>query len=242
MSANQFSVSPIGHIKTPFKQKFAIPRQPNLAKAKGAIFLREDLSDPVVFKGLEGFTHLWLLFVFHQTKDNGWKPAVKAPRLGGNQTMGVFASRSTHRPNAIGMSVVKNLGWEKYESGLQLNVEGVDLLDGTPIVDIKPYVPYADKVIDAEDNLASYGAIPKKQVLLEPHLAELLNVARKKHPDIDQLLVDVLAQDPRPAYRHKLDNDDKIYRVALYEYDIGFKVENGSIKVVDFRPDKPLSV
>lgn len=242
MSANQFSVSPIGHIKTPFKQKFAIPRQPNLAKAKGTIYLREDLNDPAMFKGLEGFTHLWLLFVFHQTKDKGWKPAVKAPRLGGNQTMGVFASRSTHRPNAIGMSVVKNLRWQQDDSGLLLHVEGVDLLDDTPIVDIKPYVPYADRVADADDNLASYGAIPQRKVLLESHVNELLNTARKKHPDIEQLLIDVLAQDPRPAYRHKHENDDKTYRVALYDYDIGFKVENGSIKVVDFGPDKLSSV
>jgi tRNA-Thr(GGU) m(6)t(6)A37 methyltransferase TsaA len=154
MTPSQFPLSAIGHIQTPFKQKFAIPRQPNLAKAKGQVVLAPDFDDPRVFKGLEVFSHVWLLFLFHENLDKGWKPSVKAPRLGGNATLGVFASRSTHRPNGIGMSAVKNLGSDIVDGKLTLHVEGVDLLDGTPIIDIKPYLPYADALPHASDSMA----------------------------------------------------------------------------------------
>jgi tRNA-Thr(GGU) m(6)t(6)A37 methyltransferase TsaA len=235
MTLNQFPLCAIGHIQTPFKQKFAIPRQPNLAKAKGQVVLAPDFDDPRVFKGLEVFSHVWLLFLFHENLDKGWKPSVKAPRLGGNATLGVFASRSTHRPNGIGMSAVKNLGSETVDGKLTLNVEGVDLLDGTPIIDIKPYLPYADALPHASDSMAELthaAPIPNLDVTINPLVQNLLLEAAEQHPDLPTLLNAVLAQDPRPAYRHKLSNDEKTYHTTLYNYDFAFTVKSGVVDVV----------
>ncbi|MDO6566231.1 tRNA (N6-threonylcarbamoyladenosine(37)-N6)-methyltransferase TrmO [Alteromonas sp. 1_MG-2023] len=235
MTLDQFPLCAIGHIQTPFKQKFAIPRQPNLAKAKGQIVLAPDFDDPRVFKGLEVFSHVWLLFLFHENLDKGWKPSVKAPRLGGNATLGVFASRSTHRPNGIGMSAVKNLGSETVDGKLTLNVEGVDLLDGTPIIDIKPYLPYADALPHASDSMAELthaAPIPNLDVTINPLVQDLLQEAAAQHPDLPTLLTAVLAQDPRPAYRHKLLSDEKTYHTTLYNYDFAFTVKNGVVDVV----------
>lgn len=238
LKSSTISISPIATINTPFKQKFAIPRQPNLTRAPGRVFMHSGFDDPNIFKGIEGFSHLWLLFIFHQTIDKGWKPAVKAPRLGGNQTLGVFASRATHRPNGIGMSVVANKGWYQEQGKLWLDVEGVDLVDGTPIVDIKPYVPYADSLPHATDNLLEYGEIPTKEVVFCDSVLSAIAQATLCFPNIKSLLIEVLRQDPRPAYRHKKDNDDKTYYVTLYDFDIGFIVIDGNIKVVEFTPLK----
>ena len=123
---NSFSLEAIATVATPFKQKFAIPRQPNLANAEGVITFEEGFTDINLLKGIENYSHLWLLFIFHQNIERGWKNTVKAPRLGGNATMGVLASRSTHRPNGIGMSVVKNKGVVSSNGKTQLVVEGVD--------------------------------------------------------------------------------------------------------------------
>ena len=235
MTGDTYSITPIGTIATPFKQKFAIPRQPNLAKARGQITLHTDFNDPKVFKGLDVFSHIWVLFLFHENIDKGWKSAVKAPRLGGNTTLGVFASRSTHRPNNIGMSVVKNLGYEHTNNQLVLNVEGVDLLDGTPIIDIKPYLPYADAIphaSEALDQLTNYHPIPQKEVIVCDKAKNELHNAAQKHPDLPTLLVAVLAQDPRPAYRHKLQVDNKIYHTSLYDYDISFNVTPDAVHVL----------
>jgi len=235
MTSDTYSLAPIGTISTPFRQKFAIPRQPNLANARGQIILDAHFDDPLVFKGLAVFSHVWVLFLFHENKDKGWKSAVKAPRLGGNSTLGVFASRSTHRPNSIGMSAVKNLGFEQINKRLVLQVEGVDLLNGTPIIDIKPYLPYADALPHATDNLNAlhhYQPIPEKNVVISKDAQGPLEKAAQQHPDLPTLLTAVLSQDPRPAYRHKLNTDDKTYHTALYEFDISFTVQDGVVHVL----------
>jgi len=235
MTNDSFSLHAIGTISTPFRQKFAIPRQPNLANARGQITLYPEYSDPRVFKGLEVFSHIWVLFLFHKNIDKGWKPAVKAPRLGGNTTLGVFASRSTHRPNNIGMSALKNLGIEQINNRLVLHVEGVDLLNGTPIIDIKPYLPYADSLEHAHealDALDNYQPIPQKEVVISPDAKAELEIAAQKYADLPTLIVAVLAQDPRPAYRHSVSVDTKIYRTSLYEYDISFVVKEEVIHVL----------
>ena len=227
-----YCLSPIATISTPFKQKFAIPRQPNLANAKGQITFTDTYGDPQAFKGLENYSHLWLLFIFHETAARGWKPAVKAPRLGGNATLGVYASRSTHRPNAIGMSVVRNRGLSESDGRPQLSVGGVDLLDGTPIVDIKPYIRYADSIDSAADNLDRYAPIPCRPVHFCATAREQLTLVMEKHPDAAELIESVLAQDPRPAYRQSSENDDKIYKVKLYDFDVSWQVKNGQIEVL----------
>lgn len=226
-----YSVSPVGIIHTPFKQKFAIPRQPNLVSVPGTIVMQPGFDDPAVFKGIEGFSHLWLLFVFHETLSRGWKPAVKAPRLGGNATLGVFASRSTHRPNGIGMSVVKRESIENTDGRLCLKVSGVDLLDGTPILDIKPYLPYADGCADATDPLDNYTPIPNREVRFVPALATQLAKIESRVPGFTRLTDGILRQDPRPAYRQPHDNDKKIYKVSVYDYDISWHVTEGVIEV-----------
>lgn len=227
------SIAPIGTIATPFKQKFAIPRQPNLAQAKGVIQFHASYANPQGFKGIEEFSHLWLLFHFHATAHRGWKPGVKAPRLGGNAKLGVFASRSTHRPNNIGLSVVKNGGIEVTDGMASLTVYGVDLLDGTPILDIKPYIRYADCLPDAQDKLDSYGTIPNRSVVFTHTAQRQCEKMQGQHPDLATLIRAVLSQDPRPAYRQSQDVDDKVYKVALYDADISWQVKNNTVYVLD---------
>lgn len=236
MTPDGYTVVPIAHIATPFKQKFAIPRQPGLAQALGKITFAPGYDDSNMLKGLEGFSHIWLLFMFHKTVDRGWKSTVKAPRLGGNDTMGVLATRSTHRPNGIGMSVVKNGGVVTENGKSHLIVEGVDLLDGTPVIDIKPYLPYADSILHAHDKLDELNPIPNRTVHFDKNVEAILEKYSAVYTDLVPLIVNVLSQDPRPAYKHKQDNDTKLYKVALYELDIGFGVSNGDIIVTEINP------
>ena len=230
------TIEPVGIIHTPFRQKFAIPRQPNLAGAKGQIVMQTDYANPQAFKGIEAFSHVWLLFYFHETAARGWKPAVKAPRLGGNATLGVFASRSTHRPNSIGMSVVKNDGLSVESDRVVLNVSGVDLLDGTPVIDIKPYIPYADAVNEADDTLTSSSPIPRRNVIFTAEADRQCHALSARWSDIIPLTQDILSQDPRPAYRHKLDDDDKVYKVSLYDVDISWQIINSDVVVLSLTP------
>lgn len=145
------SVSPIGYIRSCFMEKFAIPRQPLLAPAaRGTLELLPPFDQAEALEGLEQVSHIWLLFLFHQALEDKPRLKVRPPRLGGNRSLGVFATRATHRPNGIGQSVVR---LEGFEAG-RLWLSGIDLLDGTPVLDIKPYVPYADAVADARNGIA----------------------------------------------------------------------------------------
>jgi tRNA-Thr(GGU) m(6)t(6)A37 methyltransferase TsaA len=151
-----FKIAPIGVISTPFKQKFGIPRQPGLAPAAlGVIDITAPYDDINAFRGLEQFSHLWLLFHFHKHADKNWSPLIRPPRLGGNEKIGVFASRSTFRPNGLGQSVVKLNEVSKDKGKVTITVSGVDLLDQTPIIDIKPYIPYSDSIPKAQAGYAS---------------------------------------------------------------------------------------
>ncbi|QJR82055.1 tRNA (N6-threonylcarbamoyladenosine(37)-N6)-methyltransferase TrmO [Alteromonas pelagimontana] len=236
MTKLTFDITPIAIIDTPFQQKFTIPRQPNLANAPGIVKFTPEFADPRCLKGIETFSHLWLLFIFHETLSRGWKAAVKAPRLGGNNTLGVFASRSTHRPNGIGMSVVKNEGVKDVDGQKVLLVSGVDLLNGTPIVDIKPYLPYADALDNATDPLERYASIPNREVTFSEQAASYLQSAHNRYPQLQQLIQDILRQDPRPAYKHKLNDDPKTYHAALYDLDVSWRVIDGRIHVSKIAP------
>ena len=232
-TTSSFEVSSIATIETPFKQKFAVPRQPNLARAKGTITFNEGFNDINMLKGIESYSHLWLLFVFHQNIERGWKSAVKAPRLGGNATIGVFASRSTHRPNSIGMSVVENEGIAIEKGKVTLKVTGVDLVSGTPLIDIKPYISYADSISGARDTLDDINPIPHRDVYFDPNLSTALAKIENRHRDFCSLVTAVLAQDPRPAYKQQNDNDEKTYRVTLYDIDVGFKIKDANVWVTE---------
>ncbi len=157
MSAFQFAQ--IGVIRSPYKEKFAVPRQPGLVKhGGGELHLVAPYNQADAVRGLESFSHLWILFVFHQTMEGGWRPTVRPPRLGGNARMGVFATRSTFRPNPIGMSLVELEGIRCQKDQVILELGSLDLVDGTPVVDIKPYLPFAEALPDASASYAQQGA------------------------------------------------------------------------------------
>lgn len=216
-------IQPIGKISTPYKEKFAIPRQPGLAKsAEGEITFIDEFNDPNYLRGIEQFSHLWLLFHFHQTADKGYSPLVRPPRLGGNQKLGVFATRSTFRPNGMGMSVVEFGALNYKNKQLSLMVKGIDLLDGTPIIDIKPYVPYADSIPLASGGMAQHSP-ELMAVSFSEQANEQLNKLAQRYPTLHSLIREVLSQDPRPAY-HKGSQADKIYGMALYDLNIQWQV------------------
>lgn len=217
-----YSLEPIGIIHSPYKEKFAVPRQPRLvSSATATIALQGDINCLEAVRGLEQFSHLWLLFLFDQNLAAGWKPTVRPPRLGGNERVGVLASRATFRPNGIGMSSVELKGIRQQGSQVFIDVGSVDLVDGTPIVDIKPYIPYSDSIPDAISGYAESEPesieVAFSDIALE-ELAKDKEVAYKT-----QVIKEVLAQDPRPAYK-KSKVDNKEYGVRLFDWNVKFKI------------------
>ena len=214
--------SPIGVVHSPYKEKFAIPRQPGLVTAaKGSIEFNHDLPANEMIDGLANFSHIWVIFVFHQTQEFGWKAKVKPPRLGGNQKIGVLATRSTFRPNAIGMSAIK---LDSIETGstTRLHVSGLDLLDNTPILDIKPYIPYSDTVVNSTAGFAETAPTADNIVEFSEQACHFIEQQRKSVAELQQVIEQVLQQDPRPAYRQGKP-DEKTYGMALFDFNIRFR-------------------
>lgn len=228
----------IATIHSPYKQKFAIPRQANLVpEAEGEIVFTPEFSDPNCLRGLEGFSHLWLLFIFHETAAQGWSPTVQPPRLGGRQRVGVFASRSPFRPNPLGLSVVRNLGTGLKDGRQTLRVGGIDLLDETPIVDIKPYLPYADRIDNAEAGFAEIKPGSEYTVEFSESASNALVVLENQYHNLRQLITGILRQDPRPAWRVKTD-DDKQYGMSLYDLNIKWRIEGDRVIVLAINPHR----
>jgi len=232
-----FQFDSIATIESPYKEKFAIPRQPNLVSAaKGKVILLGEFNNSELIRDIEQFSHLWLLFVFHGTQAQGWKPLVRPPRLGGNKKTGVLATRSTFRPNPIGMSVVKldKVTLEKQQS--ILHISGLDLLDGTPIIDIKPYVPYSDAINNANGGFAQQQPATSLKIVFTMQAQNDLGKYRQLDSDLALLIEQVLAQDPRPAYKQgKV--DDKIYGMSLYNLNIQWQfVSLQTIEVLNITP------
>ncbi len=219
----------IAVIHTDFQEKFGIPRQSNLIDSlKAEIIFEPGYRDPNEFIGLSGFSHLWLLWEFSENVSAGWSPMVYPPRLGGRKHMGVFATRSPFRPNPIGLSSVKLDSIELREgSGPVLHVSGADLLDGTPILDIKPYIRYTDSHPDAVSGFADDVKEYRLEVVFPEHLLSILPPA-KREPAIE-----ILKQDPRPAYQK---DPDRRYGVAFAGYDIRFHVKGGVLTVCEVVP------
>lgn len=217
-------ITPIGYISTPYKEKFAIPRQPGLVKsAKGIIQLEPEFSDINAFRGIDEFSHLWLIFQFHQVPKGKWRPLVRPPRLGGNEKLGVFATRSTHRPNNMGLSVVQFEKVENKDGKVLVHVSGVDLMDGTPILDIKPYIAYVDSISEAKSGFASEAPKPM-QVEFSEVAQQALIKYKKQHPDLEQLITETLALNPAPAYHNEQDkNADRTYGVKLLDLNVTWK-------------------
>ncbi|RJX71691.1 tRNA (N6-threonylcarbamoyladenosine(37)-N6)-methyltransferase TrmO [Vibrio sinensis] len=223
------AITPIGTIESPYKEKFAVPRQPRLVpSATARVKLSGGVNCQEAIRGIEQFSHLWLLFLFDQNLAAGWKPTVRPPRLGGNERIGVLASRSTFRPNGIGMSAVELKGISQEGDQFYLELGSVDLVDGTPIVDIKPYIPYSDAIIDAQGGYAEQE--PEKAIVcfLPSAVESLEKLKNSQH--IRQVIEQVLAQDPRPAYK-KNKPDLKEYAVNLFNLNVKFTVNDNLVSV-----------
>ena len=217
----------IATIHTDFPSKFGIPRQGGLVDAlKATITFEPEYRDATALRGLEGYSHLWLIWLFSESVMESFSPTVKPPRLGGNRRMGVFATRSPFRPNPLGLTCVKLEGIElSGPQGPLLRVAGADLMDGTPIFDIKPYIPYADCHPEATGGFTD--GIRYERLDVDFPEALLGDIP----PDKRQALIEVLAQDPRPGYRHG--EASRRYGVAFAGYDVRFTVEGNVLTVVE---------
>ena len=210
-----YTVKPIGYVRSCFKEKFAIPRQPLLAPAaQGCIELLPPYDQADAIAGLETISHIWVIFLFHKTLESTPRLKVRPPRLGGNKSIGVFASRATHRPNGIGQSAVR---LERVEAG-RLWISGMDLLDGTPVLDIKPYVPYADSLPTAHNALADSAPEQIAVSWQAPALAQAQQHAQRLAQPLIELIEQCLAQDPRPAYQQP--TPARIYGVIFWDVQV----------------------
>lgn len=216
----------IGHIETDFKEKFGIPRQSGLVKeSRGRILFEKEYNVPEAFRGLEDFSHIWVLWQFSEAVRETWSPTVRPPLLGGNKRMGVFATRSPFRPNSVGLSALKLEGVEFSEKeGVVLHVSGADLLDGTPVYDIKPYLPYADSIPDAVGGFTESLGERRLEVEFSSDLLKRVNEGKR------EALRAVLAADPRPSYQN---DPEREYGMRFAEYEVRFKVEGKRLTVTE---------
>ena len=223
----------IGIMKSPYKEKFGIPRQPNLVQVESYIDMLEPYNDLLAFEGIEAFSHLWLLWQFHDNKNQQqtkFRAQVRPPRLGGNQKIGVFATRSMYRPSPVGLSVVQLNQVKKVGKAVRVYVTGSDLLDGTPILDIKPYIQYSDAVMEAQSGYAqdepehkqvvwTKQATVQKQQLLQQH-----KISTQMLSELEQ----VLSLDPRPAYQ---EDETRLYKMHFANIDVGFLVQPDQVLI-----------
>lgn len=219
-------IEPIAHIHTDFSSKFGIPRQSGVVPLlKGRIVFCPKYRNADALRGMDGFSHLWLIWHFSANSKDEWQPMVRPPRLGGNTHVGVFASRSPFRPNRLGLSAVKIESIETdTPQGPVINVLGADLMDGTPIFDIKPYVAYADSMPDARSGFVDDVEFRKVKVCFPKELAIVFNDEQL------QALVQVLENDPRPSYQT---DAEKVYGMPFAGFDVRFKVKDGVLTVVE---------
>ena len=216
-------IKPIAYIRSDFKEKFGIPRQSGRTSLTAEIVFLPEYRNPEALREIESFSHLWLLFDFSKAHKEEWSATVRPPRLGGNRRVGVFASRSPFRPNPIGLSCVRLLGIEQRSEGSVLLVSGADLLDGTPIFDIKPYLPFADAHPEALSGYAADGENHRLDVFFPDALLE--RIPKEKQSG----LIECLADDPRPSYQ---EDDTRIYGMRFADFEIGFNVQKQTLTVV----------
>ena len=216
-------IKPIAKIQNGFPEKFGIPRQSGLVPTMGKIIFEEEYRNPDALKGLEGFSHLWLIWHFSLNEEKAWSPTVRPPRLGGNKRVGVFATRSPFRPNPLGLSCVK---MEKIvceeENGTVIYVTGADLADGTPIYDIKPYLPFADSHPDAIGGFAD----EKKEHHLEVSLSCDADIENEKLDLIKQ----IISNDPRPAYQK---DPERVYKMSILGYEVEFTADGKKAIIIN---------
>ena len=218
------TVKPIARIKSDFPTKFGIPRQSGLVESlRATIVFEPEFRNPDALRGIEGFSHLWLIWQFSEAVRQDWSPTVRPPRLGGNTRMGVFATRSPFRPNNLGLSCVNLVSVEQTEDfGTVLVVGGADLMDGTPIFDIKPYIPYSDARPGALGGFTTGADSFLLEVDFPPHLLALLPENKR------QAAIDVLSHDPRPSYQR---TKERVYGLSFAGFDIRFQVDDNKLTV-----------
>lgn len=224
------TLTPIGEIRSPYKEKFAIPRQPGLVNACGELHLYPPYNQSEAVRGLEAFSHIWVIFVFHQIKTDHWHATIRPPRLGGNTRVGVFASRSPFRPNPVGLSLLELTGIQCQNQQVILQVNGLDLLDGTPVLDIKPYLPYAEALTQAHAGYAQQAPAASMPVFFTREAQQQLVAHASRYPDLSQLLTDILAQDPRPAYQRN-GTAGRSYAAKILEFTVRWRVTEQGTEV-----------
>ena len=220
------NIQPIARMRSDFPTKFGIPRQSGLVKElQSTIVFEPEFRNPDALRGIEGYSHLWIIWQFSQAVRQEWSPTVRPPRLGGNVRMGVFATRSPFRPNNLGLSCVKLVGVEHTDNeGTVLHVAGADLMDGTPIFDIKPYVPYSDSFPDASGGFTDTAEDFILDVVFPDSLLKLLPESKQ------QAAIGVLSHDPRPSYQRK---PGRVYGLNFAGFDIRFSVEEKTLTVCE---------
>lgn len=216
-------VKVIAKIKTDFPTKFGVPRQSGLACNKSYIVFEKEYRQPEALRGIENFSHLWLIFHFDKADKKQYTPTVRPPKLGGNKRIGVFATRSPYRPNPIGLSLVKLVKVVETKEGLVLEVEGADLVDGTPILDIKPYLPFVESVPSANGAYTEETSKVRLYVDFPQFLLEKIDENHRAEATT------LLSLDPRPGYH---DDPERVYGMNYIDYDIKFKVANDTLTVV----------
>ena len=226
------TLTPIAITHSCFKDKFGVPRQPGLTRhAHAELLIQSPFDREDAFRGLETASHLWLTFQFHEAIRAEWRPVVRPPRLGGNKKIGVFASRSPFRPNSLGLSVVRNEGLIRKNGQLVLRISDHDLIEGTPILDIKPYLPFADSVPEASLGWAESAPTERADVVFSPEAAaQLATLPVEEYPDVRALIEDVVSYDPRPSFRRGRD-EERIYGANLYDLNVRFRFVNDDSKI-----------
>lgn len=232
---SDLTIPVIGIVRSPFHEKFGIPRQPNLVQVPAIIEFNVPYDDALAFEGIAQFSHLWLVWVFHENKqsattDKKFRTQIRPPRLGGNQKLGVFASRSMYRPSPLGLSVVQLVKVIERQGKVKLLIRGADVLDGTPIVDIKPYIAYSDVIPDAKSGFAQQA--PKLLSIewstLASKQAQALIAQGQFDNEQQQLINELLALDPRPAYQ---DDANRVYGMRYGQVNVLFKISGDTVQV-----------
>ena len=229
MGMEHVQVSIVARMRSDFSTKFGIPRQSGLVESlRSTIVFEPEYRNADALRGLEDFSHLWIIWQFSEAVRTGWSPTVRPPRLGGNTRMGVFATRSPFRPNNLGLSSVKILGLEQTaEFGTVIHVAGADLMDGTPIYDIKPYIPYSDCHNDATGGFTDTAGEFLLDVTFPEELLAMLPESKRESA------IGVLSHDPRPSYQRK---PDRVYGLNFAGFDIRFKVNGDQLTVLEVNP------
>lgn len=236
-----YSFTPIGYIQSCFKEKFGVARQSMMiSQARGVLKFNPDPAYRDALRHLQEFSHLWIIFVFHKNIEKGWRPLINPPRLEAPNQVGVFASRSPHRPNPIGMSVVKIEGIDfSAPGGIELHLSGLDILDTTPVLDIKPYMAYADSFVDATPGWASQS-IQKYRVEFSPaSLMAIKESGTRYHPDLQALLQQMLELDPRPTSQRRrasieaAESEGLAFAFRIFDFDVKWQIHNKGILVLE---------